>query len=327
MEQIISNFVPYSDPYIVVSWQEPFTGYEIESPIHWDGNIPFNYVDERTKDSPYEHYEATTTYEYRGYIFKDKAEELPIICRINSDYILTDDFYCDYDTLLDQTKDNTRESFVIEGAPLTQWAEPIVLKTGDYLYGCGFPVSGLGLSGAEIVGATEQMNVQGWFPDVTDIFLSADSLTMFVGNSMSSIDVFPDNPAYPAFNGIVIPKFVRTTEPIDTLTFDVPQLSGSGCVDVIVVNPCGYSKLSEDRRTIESCCENPYNMAHPLYDSWESLQDPFECGVEVIQTSLVCVPSTSGLSGLAIMGTIPGYPNMPSGKAIKTLAGYFLLEV
>jgi len=48
MDQILSNFVPYSNPYIVISWPVPTTqnlkdNLEIRTEILWDGNLALEY--------------------------------------------------------------------------------------------------------------------------------------------------------------------------------------------------------------------------------------------------------------------------------------------
>ena len=44
MDQIISNFTPYFDPYIVLSWRVPdMDDFEIRSQVEWSNNITFNY--------------------------------------------------------------------------------------------------------------------------------------------------------------------------------------------------------------------------------------------------------------------------------------------
>jgi hypothetical protein len=51
MDQILSNFVPYTNPYIILSWRVPeeivSNGFafpqEIRSEVLWDGNITMGY--------------------------------------------------------------------------------------------------------------------------------------------------------------------------------------------------------------------------------------------------------------------------------------------
>ena len=55
MDQILTNFIPYCDPYIVISWKLPETEktknpYEIRTEVLWDGNMQMQYL----KYLPYE---------------------------------------------------------------------------------------------------------------------------------------------------------------------------------------------------------------------------------------------------------------------------------
>jgi hypothetical protein len=48
MDQILSNFIPYNNPYIIISWKVPeehFPNYthEIRTEVLWDGNVALNY--------------------------------------------------------------------------------------------------------------------------------------------------------------------------------------------------------------------------------------------------------------------------------------------
>ena len=280
MEQLLSNFIPYSDPYIIVSWQEPFTGHEIRSEVEWDGTINTDYPKDLTPKDPYAQLLATTSFTFKGYMFKDAAKDVGKICRIDSDYILTDSFYCDYDTLVAHTSSTETESFSISGVPVVEWASPTVLKTGATMAAC----SGEGLDYVEeydpfeIIGRTESITIEGRFPNINDIFLSASDPTMFVNQTVSSFDIFDGDERYPKFDGIIVDSHTQFVDNPHKITFDVPVLS--------------------DLR----------------YAAWNSLQDPFVNGIEVVQTNLDCV------SGVTMLGTM-------DGKVIKTLGDFFMIEL
>lgn len=316
MEQLLTNFIPYSDPYFIVSWREPFTGHSLDSEVRWLGDVNIEYPKEMSPTDPYSQIVATTNFEFRGYMFKDKAEDVGKICQIDTDYILTNKFFCDYDELVAHTEDSVTESFSMSGVPRVEWVTPTALKTGAVMAECSATtgiVNHEGYDPTELIGRTEEMTIEGWFPNINDIFLSASDPTMFVGG-VSSFDIFDGDTTYPEFDGVLVQSYLHPIDDQHKITFDVPILSGGGYLDVIVLNSCGYSKLTDDRRTLESCCENPYNVSNPLHDSWESLQDPFLSGVEVIQTSVECT------SGITLLGTI-------DGKLIKTLGDFFMMEL
>jgi hypothetical protein len=313
MEQILTNFIPHSDPYFIISWQEPFTKKEIRSKVEWSGSISHNYPEELQSTEAYSRYEASTSFTFEGYIFKERAIPVGTICKIYTDYVLTDKFFCDYDKLVEYAATLPTESFVISGAPRVEWCDPLAIKTGATM-----SVTCSGDEISEVIGQTKSISIEGWFPKIDNIFLSASNSDMFGNISVSAFDLFPDSDIYPPFDGILIQSFFQPKDVIDKISFEIPSLSSAGFVDVIVSNSCGYSKLSQDRRTLTTCCENPYNPSHPMYDMWEAMQDPFVNGVEVIQTSYECV-SADG-EGINLLGTV-------GGKVIKTLGDFYMIEI
>jgi hypothetical protein len=89
MDQIISNFVPYCDPYIVISWKiptvDPKFPTEIRSEILWDGNIRLNYPLELQTTQPYR-ITADTSFTIKGWLFKKMDEVINKIYVIDSEY-------------------------------------------------------------------------------------------------------------------------------------------------------------------------------------------------------------------------------------------------
>ena len=71
-DQIVTNFIPYFDPYIIISWRTPsMPDYEIRSQVIWSGNVTATY--------PYDinatqvaRVEGTTSFTFKGWLFKAK---------------------------------------------------------------------------------------------------------------------------------------------------------------------------------------------------------------------------------------------------------------
>ena len=73
MDQMVSNFVPYFDPYIMLSWKHPSVDRELRSEAIWDGNLNFNYpTDIQASDA----YRVTvdTSFVIKGWMFKKTPE-------------------------------------------------------------------------------------------------------------------------------------------------------------------------------------------------------------------------------------------------------------
>ena len=78
MDQIISNFVPYNNPYIIISWKLPSSqnlskNLEIRSEVLWDGNISLSYPEKLSGVEPYR-VSATTNFTIKGWLFKKNSD-------------------------------------------------------------------------------------------------------------------------------------------------------------------------------------------------------------------------------------------------------------
>lgn len=90
MDQILSNFIPYCDPYIVISWKLPFTDktntpYEIRSEILWSGTTNIQYPNDIGPTQPFR-ITADTSFTIKGWLFKKLEEPVGKIYTIQSDY-------------------------------------------------------------------------------------------------------------------------------------------------------------------------------------------------------------------------------------------------
>jgi hypothetical protein len=94
MDQIVSNFVPYCDPYIIISWKipnprNPNNPYEIRSEVLWDGNIQLAYPDNLAANQPYR-LTATTNFTIKGWLFKKMDDVVKKIYTIDTNFISSD---------------------------------------------------------------------------------------------------------------------------------------------------------------------------------------------------------------------------------------------
>lgn len=91
MDQILTNFIPYCDPYIVVSWKLPNLKnsdipYEIRSEVLWSGNISLQYPNDLTGTQPYR-VTATTQFTIKGWMFKAFNDVIKKIYTIDSTFL------------------------------------------------------------------------------------------------------------------------------------------------------------------------------------------------------------------------------------------------
>ena len=95
MDQILSNFIPYSNPYIIISWKVPsnFTNQlvELRSEVLWDGNISLDYPVEVSGAQP-ARIIADTSFTMKGWLFKGDTTDVKNIFVIDQDYIPVNTF-------------------------------------------------------------------------------------------------------------------------------------------------------------------------------------------------------------------------------------------
>jgi hypothetical protein len=102
MDQIISNFVPYCDPYIIISWKLPSPSkstvpYELRTEVLWNGTINTTYPTE-LNNTQAQRLVAETSFTIKGWLFKNVNETINRIYTINSDFT-TDNNTSIFDTL------------------------------------------------------------------------------------------------------------------------------------------------------------------------------------------------------------------------------------
>ncbi|NBW56609.1 hypothetical protein EBR43_02255 [bacterium] len=92
MDQIISNFVPYNNPYIVISWKVPeglIPGagkfVEIRSEVLWDGNISLSYPTDLNAFDKYR-IVGDTSFVIKGWLFPYLQGPASNIYQIDSDF-------------------------------------------------------------------------------------------------------------------------------------------------------------------------------------------------------------------------------------------------
>lgn len=225
VDQIISNFIPYSDPYIVISWKLPSTmvgvDQEIRSEVMWSGSVNLNYPTEIDSSTNYR-VGADTSFTVKGWLFKKPSPDTPVknIYKINTSYTPTDD-------LLDLsfTDETERDTILtnISGVPSVTHIDPNVL----------FKNSEIGIT------------IDGYmFDSVSQVVLSG-SQSMF-SVPISSYDMSGSSDTslltkFPAYSGIKVDYNVISDNQIKLV---IPELQDTGNIDIILTNQAGYGVAS-----------------------------------------------------------------------------------
>lgn len=86
MDQMVSNFVPYFDPYIILCWKHPSVNREIRSDVEWDGNLTYNYPTDISATDAYR-VGVDTSFTIKGWLFKKADASIGQIYTVTTDYI------------------------------------------------------------------------------------------------------------------------------------------------------------------------------------------------------------------------------------------------
>jgi len=131
MDQIISNFVPFCNPYVVISWKLPedfqlSVDQEIRSEVLWNGDVNLKYPIELNSTTK-ARIIADTTFTIKGWLFKDTDNPAGNIFYIDTDFHSETQLenYDNFESLSANTFTfptssglvNTVESFTVSGNP------------------------------------------------------------------------------------------------------------------------------------------------------------------------------------------------------------------
>ena len=256
LDQIVSNFIPYTDPYVVVSWRLPILNHEIRSHIIWNEQISYEYPKDIDKTQAYRII-ANTGFTIKGWLFKDPADNAGAIYKIDTTFTSVSALSNRYEALLGyQNSDNT-ETFTISARPQPDIIQPYFATTS------AFPTFTLKGDMFQFVSELYVSGTPGVFPNQT-------LQTPFSTNQdLSAI--------YTAFSGLQISGFNIIND--SCLSFTLPSAAAPGFIDVIPVNEAGYGKLTIDsvRPTL-----NPFPSAHPGFSTYIEWQHPSVSGIQVL---------------------------------------------
>ena len=90
MDQILSNFIPYTSPYIIIGWKIPSeiglpADQEIRSEVLWDNSIIVGYPTDISSTDKYR-CTADTTFIIKGWLFKKQENPRGVIYYVNNNF-------------------------------------------------------------------------------------------------------------------------------------------------------------------------------------------------------------------------------------------------
>ena len=263
LDQILSNFIPYNDPYIVLSWKMPYTGLEIRSHVIWDGNIS---IQEPTDIAATDLYRqlASTNFTIEGWLFKKPEDPIGKIYKIDTSFTAVKDIVDSYAIMHSLEDETNTDTFIISARPQLTMCDPYltipcVTGTEFSLYGKMFDYV---------------TNI--YAEDDTGVFNNETTFNPASGNAKISA-------MYPAFTGIEITNWVKHSD--NYITFYLPRAVSAGFVDIIAFDEAGYGRLTVDavRETF-----NPYPSTMPEYSTYIPYQHPSVSGINILPAYYNC---------------------------------------
>lgn len=255
MDQCISNFLPYCDPYFVISWRVPeMPDYEIRSKVEWSGSVNFEYPND-LNSTQVARVRADTTFIMKGWMFKSFPKETDgEILTIKTDYSTLQELTSRYS--LDSLDEDTTKRVSLSAFPQPKSVDVSVI-----------PLT-----------SVRTVNIFGSsFINVKNVYLSGTAVT-----GTSSYNPFGTNPklssAFPSFQALKLPISSFNVSNDNQVTLITPYLTTPGIVDFIVENDAGYGSLITHARHNTYI---PLSTSSPLYSSYVPYNPPFLSGVRV----------------------------------------------
>ena len=249
MEQILSNFIPYADPYIVLAWKEPVSDaldsdvIEIRTEVLWDESINLNTPTETTYSDKFRII-ADTSFTIKGWLFRNQNETSNPIYFIENNFINTSPTYSfnqaltslEYEAFFDSLTADAGydiDTISLSGIPeitnvyfntsasLLEVNGPVTVTSGAYTYN------------------TNSYTLLGSHYNETEFVLLSSNSTITSGFTSLSTTYTG------AVSGYLLPAANWTVLSDEVINITLPLLLDSGKFDIIIKNPAGWKTSAE----------------------------------------------------------------------------------
>ena len=250
IDQIISNFVPYNNPYIVISWKIPdafnlLLPQEIRSAVEWSGDISLKYPTDTTASDKFR-IEADTAFTIKGWLFPaPPADPIKNIFFIDSNFYATkilnsDRFqgYDDYYTLSGSSIQNPMSALLgPEMETISVSAAPTI--TNIYFAGNDTyrPIDE-DFAVTNNMSAGEFLLVGKRFQYTTNVFLSSHTPNFYTSLTSLSFDY------YDTFTAYTLPASCYTIVNENLMNLNIPADVLSGYFDIIIQDQAGWDSTA-----------------------------------------------------------------------------------
>lgn len=229
MDQILSNFVPYSDPYFIISWtRDGMPDREIRTEVLWSGQLAMSYPTDLNSNQP-ARVACDTSFTIKGWLFKKDADATGRIFKIENNFYAVDDVPANNSSAAALAKikaalsgTNYVETVTVSAVPQPQFVT--LYLTPVYSTGT---VSIFGNS----------------FKYVNAVYLSGSN-NMFTNTvNVSTFSNIPSLSAqYPPINSVV-PATSYTIESDNKITVTYPAPTATGLMNIFLFNEAGYADI------------------------------------------------------------------------------------
>jgi hypothetical protein len=244
VDQIISNFAPYNNPYIILAWKLPEEfglGYdaEIRSKVLWNGNISFTPPVDLTSTDKYR-VVADTSFTIEGWLFKQKEEVAPIYV-INTTFNAVSNLdlnYGSYNSLSGAQFPSGTDAFSLSGIPTIK---------NIYL---GLANTGMQLEVTQNTSMTNNLSnasftlLGNFYTSLKYLMLSSNNTSLFPG--VTSINTIKNG----TITGSLVENYTIVNDSI--LTFTLPHTSQSGNFVIITANDPFWDSSAKTKNIVFS---------------------------------------------------------------------------
>ena len=263
VDQIVSNFAPYNNPYIILSWPVPKDfGFEydqeIRSEVLWSGELAYNTPTDTTYSDKFR-ITVDTTFTIKGWLFPEQKDTQGTIYKVDSNFIavnLRNRIYnpLDREEVVDSLSydqqgytalssfDNTvptnySEMVTVSGRP--EFTNIFYSSTGTIVPLYGNPVVTNLLSSVD----NSFILFGKRFSFDNNFYLSAEQSDFF--SNYQAITSGDEN--VPTISGYKLDtsNFNITNDNITTLYFPSSSLSGQGQFTIVTANEAGWATTSQ----------------------------------------------------------------------------------
>jgi T4-like virus Myoviridae tail sheath stabiliser len=229
MDQILSNFVPWSDPYFIISWtNQAMPGNEIRTEVLWDGNLRLKYPFDINNNQPTQ-VTCDTSFTIKGWLFKSESSPAGRIFKIDSNFYTVsaipanESAYGEIYNALNGLQDTIyNETETVSARPQPAYVSKYTTVIGS---------SGTVVIYGDMLGYTNAVYVSG----APGMFTTTTTVTTFLSSTSLSAK-------YPALYNVtpVLNYYIESSNKI-VVTYPAPLIEGT--VDVIIFNEAGYSSI------------------------------------------------------------------------------------